>query len=157
MIIFISCACGLVNLLTAVRPYEPTCKKQDSSADQYSMAFTLRPSLLATLLVYLLFVTTALSAPTLLSPGSVSVDQDWAGELDLLPAMLKHESRELVKRHEWAMICGLYVQGSTKGPLSGPEDLELSRKCLGPPYKYTCNNSTCAKGTCLRVRILTLF
>lgn len=117
----------------------------ESTAGSYrsnSMASTLRGTLLAILIISSLIVSTAHGAPTLFPLESVSVDQDWAGEADRLSAMSKHDSRELIKRHEYAMVCGFNKQKSSKGSLEGPEDIELSRKCLSPTYRYTCDRRT---------------
>ena len=107
------------------------------------MAFLVRCNLLSFLITFLLIATTAYGAPTLFSVDSASTDYNSAGEPDSLPVDPKHASPGLVKSHEWAMICGHSNQKKHKRPLDGLEDLELSRQCLGPPYKYNCDSSTC--------------
>ena len=101
--------------------------------------------ILAVLMALLPVFVTADGAPPIFSLDQASIDQ---GSTDLLAnpaAESKHASRALVKRHEFAMVCGHNAQPRKDGELEGPEDIALSRRCLGTPYRYNCNSRTCSQ------------
>lgn len=109
-----------------------------------SMLIKMTRSVLSILTFLLYLAITATGLPTAFVHDASTPDRvDEAMSTDAQP-------HHLLKRHENFLICGKNPQDPRDKVLRGPEDIKLSRKCLGAPYYYTCDEGTCPHTALLR-------
>lgn len=89
------------------------------------------------LLSYLAAVATA-APTTALSP----LDSGLITDLPVTDSVEEYgiSPHSLVKRHDYYIVCGKDPQDNNKkSGISGPEDIQLARRCIANPYYYYCD------------------